>query len=290
LAALQNAFRSIGYETQVCRTEAASFGLPQRRVRLIMFMVDRLSRLLIPSALNASLEGIVELMRAFRCRAPDLRDVLLPDTDEAVEAELVRRSAVRAAAKGARATLVWPALHLATLRRAGLELADITLPPAAAALPWAHVLTARQKQCLGFSLRTRGAGVMPDVSQMIHRMPRAGANAGGRTLAPTMLPATELWTGSRFLLGREALTIQGFPVAKLPPAFLATVSEAAMQDLAGNAFPATVVVAAVVASLTSLPWRSQAQDIETEVALRAAQVSLGLHDGGGRQVPLGLRD
>ena len=81
----------------------------------------------------------------------------------------------------------------------------------------------------------------------------------GRYLAPTMLPGQLLWVEllkpPRFMLGREALLFQGFPVTRYfedcDPEY--QPSEHLMQDLAGNAM-AFPVLLAVIQSMMASAW------------------------------------
>ena len=82
-------------------------------------------------------------------------------------------------------------------------------------------------------------------------------------MAPTVMPQAKLWVTdsgnsglpkqSRLLLGQEALLLQGWP--STDPRLLPIVREESstvMQNLAGNAFPATVIVALLTSLVYSL--------------------------------------
>ena len=81
----------------------------------------------------------------------------------------------------------------------------------------------------------------------------------------------------RTMLGREHLTFQGYPWQQFADKFPAikeallrarptAVFESLLGDLGGNAFPAPVVLAFVMALLMSIPWVDVAA--EDEVQLR----------------------
>ena len=122
-------------------------------------------------------------------------------------------------------------------------------------------MVAEQKQ---FSL-TRGGGksdevketdapaaLAVDVSQRIDRCRIAVGN-----VFHTMVPGQKTWIitknpdgnieKNRLLLGCEALALQGFPLSA------SSFSEAQQQDLAGNAFSATIVLALLLGVYAHLP-------------------------------------
>ena len=69
------------------------------------------------------------------------------------------------------------------------------------------------------------------------------------TIAPTMMPQQELWLSEvsgkpfhRLLLGAEALQLQGWPVLDTRwRAMLQKYSDRNLHDIAGNAFPLTII-------------------------------------------------
>ena len=110
----------------------------------------------------------------------------------------------------------------------------------------------------GDSLEKCTARSAVDVSQSISRVPCATLSKEKRVLAPTVMPSAKLWVTesgnsglpkqSRLLLGQEALLLQGWP--STDPRLLPIVREESstfMHNLAGNAFPATVIVALLTA-------------------------------------------
>ena len=83
---------------------------------------------------------------------------------------------------------------------------------------------------------------------------------GGRgqdiVASPAILPSSKLWwiPRQRFQIGFESLAIQGFPIAKRPD-LVEKYDDKFLQDLAGNAFSGTVVVAIMAAIVLFTPWR-----------------------------------
>ena len=64
----------------------------------------------------------------------------------------------------------------------------------------------------------------------------------------------------RLVLGKEALMSQGFPIVRSPLAD--EFSDSFLRDLAGNAFPATVVLAIVAGVIFAVEWKPPADDEE----------------------------
>ena len=62
-------------------------------------------------------------------------------------------------------------------------------------------------------------------------------------VSPTVTPQMHLWnfTADRYLLGREAMTLQGLPWRSLPR--ISDFSESQLQDLAGNSFSSSISLA-----------------------------------------------
>ena len=113
-----------------------------------------------------------------------------------------------------------------------------------------------------------------DVSQSITRRPCTKEAEDGRILAPTIVPRSKIWLSlrkadtsvHRILVGKESLMIQGWPVddARLE-AFVDKHSNLFLQDLAGNAFPGTVIAAILVAVLFAADAK-ESQDPQSTVA------------------------
>ena len=124
--------------------------------------------------------------------------------------------------------------------------------------PWFTPTPRRSKQCLMFAVRTCAENNLfsVDVSQRIDR-----ARCGFKRTFQTLTPGMKCWLvtppnptarqrdlSGRYLLGFEALALQGFPVnwIKLPGSTSDdSVTDPQMMDLAGNAFSGTVFGAGI---------------------------------------------
>ena len=77
---------------------------------------------------------------------------------------------------------------------------------------------------------------------------------------------------NRFILGVESLAFQGFPVELLART-AANTSDRQYQDLAGNAFPATCMLAIMLAMLVHVPAQPSLPDSQDVPALQASRAS-----------------
>ena len=88
------------------------------------------------------------------------------------------------------------------------------------------------------------------------------------TIAPTMMPQSELWLSKvsgkpfhRLLLGAEALQLQGWPVFHTRwRDMLQKYSDRNLHDLAGNAFPLTIIQCLITAVTFAAAAREQFDD------------------------------
>ena len=113
---------------------------------------------------------------------------------------------------------IWRGTHKTFLASKGLNLHMLRLPTS----KWLSVVSQRGKQCLGFTMRWWPAATAVDLGQRIDRL-----SVGFDNQLPTICPSSRFWLlpdnknkrrkyEHRFLLGREALHIQGFPVDREP--------------------------------------------------------------------------
>ena len=139
-------------------------------------------------------------------------------------------------------------------------------------------LCAVTQDILTFSREVHPGCAMRDLSQSITRLV-VSSRAGNRHVAPTQLPRQLLWIespfGLRLLLGREALTMQGFPTAKVS-SLLNEAGETFMQDLSGNMMSLPIVLAMVMPLFTSLSWAESCATIAPPASDSDVDAALGL--------------
>ncbi len=165
--------------------------------------------------------------------------------------------------------------------------------PASAELaknPWFCLLIDREADVLKLDKAASPQAGFRNLSQSVNRASTVTLQSNGKHLAPTMLPGQLLWCDllepPRFVLGREALRFQGFPVDH----FLAykddeyEASESLMQELAGNAMAVPVVLAvlqALMASVCLKPPQKPASNENVQDALSALSVLRASEPGAG---------
>ncbi len=131
---------------------------------------------------------------------------------------------------------------------------DLQVPPELKENEWFNFQTQREQDIiLGFLSDAADKSLTTlDTSQQIIRVAK-----GYESILPTLTPSGKTWLYSRnrFLIGREYLSFQGFPVEWLPEDL--PVSDPQLKDLAGNAFSGTVFGCVYISVLAHLPKRSR---------------------------------
>ena len=158
----------------------------------------------------------------------------------------------------------------------------------AVASPWWTILRRREQDILAICYvltptdwDTKGARrhyAVRDVSQSIGRQTTVSSSSGvfelpsgaTRSISPTQLPGTKMWLTHqhRLALGREAMLLQGWPIAARQYSSLleGPEQESLLQSLAGNAFSAPVVLAVAVGFFFAADWNDTAEEAITDDA------------------------
>ena len=144
--------------------------------------------------------------------------------------------------------------------------------------PWFKTLSPREQDMLPVLQAQNATTIFRDLSQSIGRANSNSLQVSGKHLFPTMLPKQQLWIEqgrhSRFLLGQEALLLQGFPAEQFLEWLQAKQekqglrpgsgkndawwpSESLMQDLAGNAMALPVVLTLLQCAFCAVSWRER---------------------------------
>ena len=257
------------YDIQGFTLAAQDYGLPQKRIRLYGVGIRRPGRRVEVQSAQEFFDLVQELLQDFKMKGPSLPDLLLDQDDPAVAHELEKRQS--RTSKGWDSGTI-QAHRLAWAQAGGRWLAT---PPRKndVTTPWYDTLPAREKDKLAFhhwkyreEARDRALGT--DVGLSIVRETWLTVEESGRVLAPTVCPKSKLWVSFSkesgverhgLLLGMELMQLQGFPI--YCPSLKALVAKeqedngAFLSDLAGNAFPSTVIVALVVAILFALEFK-----------------------------------
>ena len=205
---------------------------------------------------DAILGQIFDTIVMLECPAADLHDYLLDEKSPKLSAELARR---QDAARGAAESDKYKEKHREYMASKGVSWATLQPPPGTKQSPWFMTLPPREKEVIAFTIQAVPGAISVDCGQRVDRAP----TGRGHTL-PTVTPGGKTFLmyparGSdqprnRFLIGSEALCLQGFPMNlfdAVPEE--SRPSEPQLADLAGNAFPSTVLAAVLLAVYAHLP-------------------------------------
>ena len=248
-----------GYVITIVKLNAMHYALPQRRLRLVILgvriVMEHFGLELDVGECTALLAKAQRSLSSMKRRPPSLLDVMLKDTDKHVQNYLQKHKGGQQDWCAKAAQSGWPALHMDTMKQHGMRWGDVQPDQETNDSPWYHNLPARKKECVCFARALQGENAMADISKTISHM-AYGFTDSNKLVLPTIMPGAKIWVQGqhRLLLGRELLMCQGYPVASLPPSRKDGDHEDLMCDLAGNAFPGTMMVAATVALLAHVPW------------------------------------
>lgn len=251
--------------------DTADFGLPQHRKRAwqIALCAHAFEN---PEEAQTAARAMMSVAKGFSMEKPwSLERFLLPEDHPAVQAELARKTNAGNPGNGEN----WKQRHKDFFQKKGIAWNLLQLPPEIMASPWISRLTARERETLAYGLMVAEqkqfslcsaaekktneakeagapAALAVDVSQRIDRCRIAVGS-----VFHTMVPGQKTWIitknsnglieKNRLLLGCEALALQGFPLTA------SSFSEGQQQDLAGNAFSATIVLALLLGVYIHLP-------------------------------------
>ena len=132
-------------------------------------------------------------------------------------------------------------------------------PPSTEESAWFQLSPQREKDIIAFAMKHKPDLTSVDCSQRIDR-----TTMEVKGILPTITPNAKHFLGrfpgmggrplNRFIFGVESLAFQGFPV-ELLAGTAANTSDRQCQDLAGNAFPSTCLLAIMLAMLVHAPRR-----------------------------------
>ena len=263
---LLSEFASRGYEVQRCTLNTKDFGIPQNRIRayFIAVLVNGNPSLTFETrGIDAAFWETRSLIKVCVRQAPCASRLLMEDSDPALEEELARR-------RGAKSARQAYAMHksMASGSAQGVSWATLSAPDELERSPWFNLLSAQQRDCLLYSLKTNPAALLfRDIEPTIHRVRISKiieSKSGGDTrhIAMTMLPKQIIMVFNqvarpRLLLGYEAMVFQGFPMALMSSAIRSS-KECLLKDLAGNMVSLPVMLAVTMATISSMPWRQGA--------------------------------
>ena len=251
---LAEAARAAGYELCTRLLDAQEFMLPQRRKRAWTVLLQKEALGLSSAESQRVLHAIFQTVENLKTRPIAAKKLLLKTGDGALEAELRRRQVNQCEGNHFES---YQELHQAFMSRKGVSWAQLRALPSTEESAWFQLAPPREKDIIAFAMKHKPDLTSVDCSQRIDR-----CTMTVKGILPTITPNAKHFLGffpgmggrplNRFILGVESLAFQGFPVELLART-AANTSDRQYQDLAGNAFPSTCLLAIMLAMLVHVP-------------------------------------
>lgn len=207
---------------------------------------------------DSILQGMFDMVERLKVPAADLGQYLLPERHQRVLDELQRRQAATRGSSSKDKNYI--PRHQEYIEATGISWTSLAPAAGIAKSPWYQLLPQREKEIVAFYSTTIPHAVAIDTSQRIDR----ASVPTGPLILNTLTPGSKNFLvgqmsigkdtpakPNRILLGYESLGLQAFPVEELEP--LDWLSDPQMQDLAGNAFPGTCLLAVFLAMYAKIP-------------------------------------
>ncbi len=259
-------------------TDAHFFGLPQERRRYYLVGLRSHSAphfTITPSNINEIFKKISGLVAMCERTPPCVTQILLDGDDDAVDRELNKRLAI-----GHKSSNYNVSQATSDYKRLGIRWGDAgsRLPVEVKCSTWFQTLAPSQVSALTFSHAEMDVAVMRDISQSLSRLRYSKMVDSDyddkRHVAFCQMPQQIAWLECanqqpRPLLGREALMIQGYPIAQIPN-LVNKSSENVMASIAGNMMASTTALCIVQATLYAMPWNNSKAIHSTKDEVEAA--------------------
>ena len=262
-----------GYYAEAFLTNSCDHGTPQNRLRCYFLAVHVKNPNLCIEA-ETIVQKTIKMFSGCRLQPPSLHDLLLPDDSSDIAAVLQQRKddrdaevakasrkAAKAHAKAKSKSKIpvgkqekWIELHIDQCAkhriRWPLELQVRN--------EWTETCTQREQQVIAFYQKSHKDLVCVDVYHSLHR----AATSCDPYHIGIVLPSTRLWLQSRgrLAVAKELLRLQCIPWPRHGEDL--QLSEAALGDLAGNAFCGGTVAALMVSLFSQLDIDSYAADAD----------------------------
>ena len=134
---------------------------------------------------------------------------------------------------------------------------------------------------MNYACKAKGPkNLIVNISQSINVL-HFGRLFNGKLMCSVQMPGGKYWLEDwhRTLIGREGLALQGFPYKLVGDEALHQFGEAFLQDLAGNAYPGTMMLSCFLATICTAVWqRARPQQKESaKSAMSLLQRALARH-------------
>lgn len=274
VAYLHSALRSAGYMIMTKLLWANCYGLPQARKRAWSVVVHMDTFGFTSESAREHLKAVFKLVEQLKKAPPSLDEFLLKPDHDKVRAELHRRQETMRGDKKEDPSFL--GLHQKHMAGKGVCWRTLAAPADVQTSPWFATLPPREKEIVGYALALHPNMLGVDAGQ---RIDRAAILTGEHmnTITPgAKIFMTWKWGAqqkplNRLLLGWEALMLQGYPVQALKGHSL---SDPQMFDLAGNAFPSTILAAIYLSTYIVLPCHLYNNEQEEEEATGSHDVDI----------------
>ena len=274
---MQLQFEERGYDVQCFILPAYDFGLPEDRVRAYFLGVQKPSRTFVIPDYTALYAKVKVLVDIFKCRGFHISSALLRDDNKFVLKELHRRLNSQSGKKGWDSNTI--DIHRATWNKIGRRWqGENHAHPSDQKSPWWGCLCKREQEVIIYNQYKHAANNAEETAQQAAN--RAGVDVSnsinwsgavfklledGRLVTPALMPGGTTWMSQlgdrglhRLMLGYKAMALQGWPVGDARFAELVGgANDRFMHNLAGNAFPSTVVAALLIAFLFAVEVKDE---------------------------------
>ena len=269
---LYETFRHLGYAGSHEILCSSNYGLPQVRKRVYVVLLNAKTFKQTEEEANASAKSMLAVSKSVQLKQQEPLASFLQERehDDTVK-EFNRR---KEASTGNKAEATWHSAHEQYLNSRGMTWRDAVAPQEVRSSPWFSLLPAREKDILGVHLfeSTKAKSCVFGVD-LNPRIDRPSFCRDGMMCAIT--PGSKLWLAKccctsrtcaqatrqwqhkcqRLVTGGEALALQGYPKQWLDKAAAGgeLPGDVLLMDLAGNAFPCTVMGAVMLGVFTRMP-------------------------------------
>ena len=269
LDAVCEQFERGGLTCQAVLTDSMLFGHSCDRRRFYITGVQTgASRLFnfAEKTIKATFTDMLAHMEACQRPGPSVNELLLPDSDTAVQSELNRRIA-----SGYRLSHYNVSASITAFASRGLRWGADVFKASIKASPWFDTLPQNQRNILAVSYADNDTAGLRDISQSTSRIRYSRCTDVHHTTAMCMMPGQVVWVDPdlmpcnrvavpRLMLGRESLMLQGYPLIQIQK-LVACTSELVMTQIAGNMMSSAVPLALLMSLFASLPWSSNADKV-----------------------------
>jgi site-specific DNA-cytosine methylase len=280
---------SRGYDVKMIVLDSAEYSLPQHRERAYIIGIRRPGRLVTVTSAECFFAQVENMMALCKMAPPQLGSILLPDSHPLVQEELQRRTD-QPEPRGWDTNTI--NAHRAAWLKLGLRWQASQAREEDRQSEWFQTLPLRERDILALHQHVAVSEKSSKAEQDARQAALVLGNSCSFTsqgilgchstlVSPTAMPKAKCWislgpgnthydaaTGPihRYMLGPEAMMLQGWPIlADRYEHIRQQRSNLFLNDLAGNAFPVTIIAAFINAILFALEPKSGTPDDQATI-------------------------